>query len=87
MNMNYSAIWLIHALFVGPLLVYMGIQKGNVPEQLYMVLLALGCVVIAYHGYKLLSLSMKANNKTNNLPELPDLPDLPDIPELPELSQ
>ena len=33
-EMNHSAIWLTHVLFVGPLFVYMGIKKGDVPRTI-----------------------------------------------------
>ena len=57
---NYIAqdkpIWvnIIHILFVGPLLVYIGFNKENTSRLYYELLLMLGFASIGYHGYYLL---------------------------------
>jgi len=50
---DYSWVFYLHILFVGPLLIYLGIQKNNVPDFVYIDLIVMGVFVMAYHGYKL----------------------------------
>lgn len=45
-------VYILHFLFVGPLLIYIGYYKDKVPKQLFNVLLFLGAVVLVYHLYK-----------------------------------
>lgn len=49
-------IWvnIIHILFVGPILVYIGMNKESTPRLYYELLLMLGFASIGYHGYYLL---------------------------------
>jgi hypothetical protein len=57
--MNYPVINLFHVVFVGPLLVYLGYNKGNTSENIFNMVLYLGIIVILYHSY----LSYKKLNK------------------------
>jgi threonine/homoserine efflux transporter RhtA len=50
---DYSWVSYLHILFVGPLLIYLGVQKNNVPDFVYIALIVMGVFVMAYHGYKL----------------------------------
>jgi hypothetical protein len=53
MMQDYSYIYWMHILFVGPLLIYLGAAKQDTPDIVYNLVLALGVVVMAYHSYKL----------------------------------
>lgn len=50
-NRNY--IYLFHILFVGPLLIYLGLNRCKVPDWVWTLLIALGVGVLGYHGYSL----------------------------------
>ena len=50
---DYSYIYWIHILFVGPLFIYIGAVKQDVPDDVFNIVLGLGVIVILYHGYKL----------------------------------
>jgi hypothetical protein len=60
--MNYSFIYLIHILFVGPLLMYSGYIGNELGEKckktdhniMFQLLAVIGLVVVLYHGYKYL---------------------------------
>ena len=60
--MDYSFIYLIHILFVGPLLMYSGYVgnilgakcKDNTYEVVFQLLFVVGLVVLLYHGHKYL---------------------------------
>lgn len=54
LNLTGKQINLIHALLVGPLLVYVGMNKGNVDKRIFTVLLVLGVMATLYHGQKYL---------------------------------
>jgi hypothetical protein len=54
---EHKLIYLLHILFVGPLFIYLGIQKNNVPKQLYSILFAIGISIMVYHSYKLYELN------------------------------
>ena len=58
----YELIYLVHILFVGPLLVYIGYYKGKVDSKILDAVAVLGAIVILYHGYKLF-LSRRAASK------------------------
>jgi hypothetical protein len=45
-------VYILHFLFVGPLLIYVGYYKDKVPTQLFNVLIFLGAVVLVYHLYR-----------------------------------
>lgn len=51
-----KSVWVnvIHILFVGPLLMYIGFQKETTSRLYYELLLMLGFASIGYHGYYLL---------------------------------
>lgn len=53
-------IYLFHIFIVASLFIYVGMNKKNIPEQLYNGLLGLGGLVSLYHGY------MFANNKNRD---------------------
>lgn len=50
---DYSYIYWIHILFVGPLFIYLGVAKQNVPDIIFNSLIVMGIIVSIYHGYKL----------------------------------
>jgi hypothetical protein len=60
--MDYSFIYLIHILFVGPLLMYSGYVgnilgtkcKDNTYEVVFQLLFVIGLIVSLYHGHKYL---------------------------------
>ena len=47
-----DVVYLLHILFIGPLLIYVGYYKEKIPKQLFNVLLALGIIVMLYHLYR-----------------------------------
>lgn len=42
---------IIHILFIGPLLVYIGYNRENISRKYYELLLMFGFASIGYHGY------------------------------------
>jgi ABC-type uncharacterized transport system YnjBCD permease subunit len=50
-----NRFWLaiIHLLFVVPLFLYVGFTRAETPRWLYLALLAIGIIVLVYHGFKL----------------------------------
>ena len=48
----HDIIYLMHFLFIGPLLVYVGYYKEKAPKQVLNLVLVLGAVVTIYHGYE-----------------------------------
>jgi hypothetical protein len=46
------ARYLFHILAVGPLFLYVGLQRENVPEHVFTAVGILGLVVLFYHSYK-----------------------------------
>lgn len=48
----HDIIYLMHFLFIGPLLVYVGYYKEKAPKQVLNLVLALGAIVTVYHGYE-----------------------------------
>ena len=51
---DYSYVYWVHILFVGPLLVYVGFNKHEVSDTVFNFLIVLGLSVIIYHTYKLM---------------------------------
>jgi hypothetical protein len=51
---DYSYVYWMHILFVGPLFVYIGYNKTEVSDTVFNFLIILGIVVSIYHSYKLL---------------------------------
>jgi len=49
---SYVALHLFHLLFVGPLFLYVGIERENIPETLFTGLGILGLIVLFYQSYK-----------------------------------
>jgi len=50
--MNSTIVHLFHILFVGGLFLYIGIQQKNMPDYMYNIILAVGILILFYHGYK-----------------------------------
>ena len=57
-------IFLIHILFVGPVLMYLGYFKDTSNKMVFNVVLIVGIVVTLYHLY-LLSISIKNKKQYN----------------------
>lgn len=54
MIMTLDFINWLHILFVGPLLLYLGLSRCvSIPEWVWHAVAILGVLVIAYHGYEL----------------------------------
>ena len=51
---DYSYVYWLHIFFVGPLFIYVGVTKSNVPNVVYNFLIVLGVIVVLYHTYKLI---------------------------------
>jgi hypothetical protein len=45
-------VYLFHLCIVGPLFLYVGIYRDNIPKIMYNVLLYLGVFIIIYHIFK-----------------------------------
>ena len=45
----------IHIFIVGPLLVYVGLQKDKTPRKVFKIILMLAFASLGYHGYYLMS--------------------------------
>jgi len=58
---DYSYIYWIHILFVGPLFIYIGFYKDEVPDMVFNSLIGLGVIVIIYHSYKLIKFKQLIN--------------------------
>jgi hypothetical protein len=50
---DYSYVYWMHILFVGPLFIYLGLMKKDVPDVVFNSVLVMGVIVIIYHSYKL----------------------------------
>jgi hypothetical protein len=50
---DYSWVYWLHIFFVGPLFIYVGLTKHDVPDIVFNFLVLLGVVVVIYHSYKL----------------------------------
>lgn len=44
---------LIHLVFVVPLFLFIGISRAATPHWLYQAVFVIGCVILAYHSYRL----------------------------------
>lgn len=51
---NHFWIAIVHLLFVVPLFLYVGFTRAETPRWLYLALLAIGVIVLVYHGFKLI---------------------------------
>ena len=50
---DFSWVYWLHIFFVGPLFIYVGLTKHDVPDVVFNFLVLLGVVVVIYHSYKL----------------------------------
>lgn len=50
---DFSYVYWLHILFVGPLFIYIGYTKKDVPDEVFNFLIILGVIVCIYHIYKL----------------------------------
>ena len=48
----HDIIYLMHFLFIGPLLIYVGYYKEKAPKEVLNLVLVLGAIVTVYHGYE-----------------------------------
>lgn len=48
-----TLIALMHVAITAPFLLFVGMKRTDVPEEIYKVLLVLGTVVLGYHLYRL----------------------------------
>lgn len=55
-------IHLFHILIVGGLFLYVGISKTNLPNFMYNVLIAIGIIILIYHGFKIYKKVMEGKN-------------------------
>ena len=51
---DFSYVYWVHILFVGPLLTYVGFTKTEVSDTVFNFLIVLGISVTVYHSYKLM---------------------------------
>jgi hypothetical protein len=51
---NHFWLSVIHLLIVVPLFLYIGFVRADTPRWLYLALLAIGIVILVYHGFKLM---------------------------------
>ena len=57
-------VYILHILFIGPLLIYVGYFKGKIPTQIFNMVFALGIIVVVYHLYKFIqSMQYRSNVK------------------------
>jgi high-affinity Fe2+/Pb2+ permease len=45
---------IFHLLFVVPLFLFIGFQRADTPQWVYFAILAIGAVILVYHGFKLI---------------------------------
>ena len=59
---------LFHIFFVVPLFLYIGFSRSSIPNWFFRIILVIGLVVLAYHGFKLfLRLKSRSNYSWVNL--------------------
>ena len=51
---DYSYVYWLHIFFAGPLFIYVGYTKAEVPDVVFNFLIVLGVIVVLYHAYKLI---------------------------------
>ena len=49
---HHFILSLFHLLFVVPLLLFVGFQRADTPSWLYLSILALGLIILLYHGIR-----------------------------------
>jgi hypothetical protein len=59
---QYIILNLFHIFFVSPLLIYIGIQRGDSPEWFYKSLILLSLGVFSYHLFKLYTKWVKGSS-------------------------
>jgi len=50
---KHAILSLFHLLFVVPLFLYIGFQRSEIPQWVYLTVLTIGCIIFLYHGFKL----------------------------------
>lgn len=65
--MNIVIVHLFHIIIVGGLFLYIGIKQKNMPTIMYNVILAIGLLILFYHGYKGASKILIGKNAWVNL--------------------
>ena len=48
----HQIVYLIHILFVAPLLIYVGVKREKVDKRLFELLIVIGAIVLLHHGYR-----------------------------------
>jgi hypothetical protein len=59
---SHIVISLFHILAVVPFLMWVGISRNTLPQWVYYVLIALGAILVLYHGYKAVIRIMKGSS-------------------------
>lgn len=59
---GHAGINLFHIFLVVPFFVWVGLWRASLPIPVYWVLLALGIILVLYHGYKAFSRLVKGSN-------------------------
>ena len=54
LNLTRKNVNLLHALLIGPLLIHVGMNKGNVDKRWFQVMLVLGLLATAFHSLRFL---------------------------------
>ena len=49
---NHFWLAIIHLIVVVPLFLYIGFNRAETPQWLYMAVFAIGVVILVYHGFK-----------------------------------
>jgi hypothetical protein len=50
---NHFMLSLFHILIIAPMLLFVGFQRADTPVWLYNTILALGAIILLYHGFRL----------------------------------
>jgi len=59
--MNSEVLSIMHIVVIVPLFLYVGFKRANTPQWLYTGLLAIGSIILLYHGYRLI-VRLKSNS-------------------------
>ena len=63
--MNHYSIYIFHVVFVGPLLMLIGLyhEHPNFPQMIWQLLIIMGFGIIGYHAFRMYSLYKNLNAK------------------------